>query len=240
MSQRFPAATLAAVQPRTRKAEQAAATRGLLVRVARELFGAHGYGGVSIDQIAERVGVTTGALYHHFRDKKELFRAVHEEVERELADRIGAEIAARVAPRGNAWQEVRAGAQAFLDACTDRDVQRIALLEAPSVLGWDASRDIAHYGLSLIRRGLEHACEQGLIGPHPIEPLAHLLRSAITEAALLLARSTNKVTARAEVGTALDRLLDGLRFAERRPPVRRRAPKARPKRARGRAARRGG
>jgi AcrR family transcriptional regulator len=177
---------------------------------------------VSIDEIAARAGVTTGALYHHFRDKKELFRAVYEDVEHELTERIGAGIAARAVTEANAWQDVRAGAQAFLDACQDRDVQRIALLEAPSVLGWDASRDIARYGLGLIRRGLERARDQGHIGSQPIEPLAHLLRSAITEGALLLARSREQASARAEIGTAVDRLIEGVRLAERHVPARRR------------------
>ena len=215
---------MSSVRGRTRKAEQAAATRALLVRVARELFGARGYGRVAIDEIAERVGVTTGALYHHFRDKRELFRAVYEEVERELSEKIASRIAARARSGSNAWQEVRAGAQAFLDACQDHDVQRIALLEARSVLGGDVSHDIALYGLDLIRRGLERAREQGHIGPQPIEPLAHLLRSAITEAAMLIARSADPSAARSEVGAALDRLIDGLRVAEPRSPARPRRP----------------
>lgn len=213
--------------PGSRKAARAAATRGLLVRVARELFGARGYGGVSPDEIAQRAGVTTGALYHHFRDKKQLFRAVHEEVERELSERIGSELARRTASSADAWQEVRAGAQAFLDACRDADVQRIALLEAPSVLGWDDSRDIARYGLALIRRGLERARDQGLIAAGPLEPLAHLLRSAITEAAILLARATNQAAARSEIGAALDGLIEGLRRAAPRTAARRRR-RARP------------
>jgi AcrR family transcriptional regulator len=206
-------------QPRRGKAEQAAATRAALVRVARRFFGARGYGAVPIDEIAGRVGLTVGALYHHFRDKRALFRAVYEDVEGDLAGRIRADIEARATSRTNAWQEVRAGAQAFLDACRDADVQRIVLLEAPSVLGWDASRDITSYGLGLIRRGLERAEEQGQLASQPIEPLAHLLRSAITEGAILLARSPDQASARVEIGEAIDRLIEGIRLAG--PKVRR-------------------
>jgi AcrR family transcriptional regulator len=206
------------MQVKSRKAEQAAATRRLLVSRARKLFGARGYANVALDEIAKREGVTIGALYHHFKDKRELFRAVYEEVESELGGKIAADIAAHSGHGSDAWQEVRRGAQAFLDACLDRGVQRIALIEAPSVLGHGTGRDIARYGLALIRRGLQRSVEQGHIKPQPIEPLAHLIRSAITEGAMLLARSADKTRARAEIGAAVNDLIDGLRYAQRKRP----------------------
>jgi len=203
------------VQARTRRAEQAAETRSLLVRAARELFGEHGYAGASMDEIAERVGVTTGGVYHHFADKRELFRAVYEEIERELAEAIIRGIQARAGEKGNAWEQVRAGAQAFLDACLDPGVQHVILVEAPSVLGWDSRRDIARYGLGLIRQGLERSIKQGLIEPQPVEPLAHLLRAALTEGGMLLARADDQNAAREEIGAAVDRLIEGLKCSQR-------------------------
>jgi AcrR family transcriptional regulator len=202
------------VQARTRKAEQAAETRNLLVQAARELFGERGFASTSIDEIAERVGVTTGGVYHHFADKRELFRAVHEEIERELAEAIIRGIEARSGAKANAWEQVRAGGQAFLDACMDPGVQHVIMLEAPSVLGWDSQRDIARYGLGLIRQGLERSIKQGLIEPQPVEPLAHLLRAALTEGGMLLARAEDQKDAREEIGAAVDRLIDGLRRSQ--------------------------
>lgn len=199
------------VQARTRKAEQAAETRSLLVQAARELFGERGYAGASIDEIAERVGVTTGGVYHHFGDKRELFRAVYEQIERELAEAIIRGIEARTSPTATAWEQVRAGGQAFLDACMDPGVQHVIMLEAPTVLGWESRRDIARYGLGLIRQGLERSIKQGLIEPQPVEPLAHLLRAALTEGGMLLARADDQRAARDEIGAAVDRLIDGLR-----------------------------
>jgi AcrR family transcriptional regulator len=202
------------VQVRTRKAEQAAETRSLLVRAARELFGERGYAGASIDEIAERVGVTTGGVYHHFPDKRELFRAVYEATERELAEAIMRGIEKRAGPNANAWEQVRAGGQAFLDACLDPGVQHVIMLEAPSVLGWDSRRDIARYGLALIRQGLERSIKQGLIEPQAVEPLAHLLRAALTEGGMLLARAEDQRVARREIGAAVDRLIEGLRSSQ--------------------------
>ena len=198
------------LQSRNRKAEQAAETRSLLVAEARKLFAERGYAGASIDDIAERVSVTIGAVYHHFRDKRELFRAVYDDVQHDLGRRIRSEMRSHVTSASHEW-DVIAGAHAFLDSCSDPAIQRIVLLEARSVLPFDASREISHFGLDLIRGGLQRAIDQGIIEPQPVEPLAHLLRSAITEGAIFVAGADNQKSARAEVGAALDRLINGLR-----------------------------
>ena len=198
------------VKPR-RKAEQSEQTRRLLLDVARELFAERGYAGTATEEIVQRAGVTRGALYHQFRDKEDLFRAVYEEVEYELAQKIVDGLRARLTSGADAWEQIRAGNEAFLDACLDPAVQRIALLDAPSVLDAASRREINQYGLGLIRRGLEMAIEQGLIDPQPIEPTAHLLRAVLNEAALLLARSPDSSAVRPEIGAAVDRLISGLR-----------------------------
>jgi AcrR family transcriptional regulator len=198
-------------RPPGRKAEQSEATRRRLLAVARELFAERGYAGTATEEVVQRAGVTRGALYHQFRDKEDLFRAVYEEVERELAERIVSGLRSRITAEADAWEQIRAGNEAFLDACLDPAVQRIALLDAPAVVDATSRRDINQYGLRLIRRGLEMAIEQGLIEPQPIEPTAHLVRAVLNEAALLLARSPDPAAARAEIGAAVDRLFSGLR-----------------------------
>ena len=194
-----------------RRAEQSEATRRRLLAVARELFAERGYAGTATEEVVQRAGVTRGALYHQFRDKEDLFRAVYEEVEYELAEKIVAGLRSRITADTDAWEQIRAGNEAFLDACLDPAVQRIALLDAPSVVNAAARREINQYGLGLIRRGLEMAIEQGLIDPQPIEPMAHLVRAVLNEGALLLARSPDPAADRAEIGAAVDRLLSGLR-----------------------------
>jgi AcrR family transcriptional regulator len=194
---------------RGRKAEQAEETRALLIAAARSRFGEAGYAGTSLDEIAAGVGVTIGALYHHFRDKRALFQAVHEQVERQLSRDVMTGMRERIGSDASAWDEVLAASHAFLDACMDSAVQRILMLEAPSLLS-DAPHEFARHGLEMIRLGLQRAMDQRLIEQQPVEPMAHLLRAALSEGALLLARSTDPAAARAEIGAAIDRLINGL------------------------------
>lgn len=185
-------------------------TRKALLLAARELFATQGFADTATEQIVQLAGVTRGALYYQFRDKQDLFREVYHQLEKELADGITSRFQELADGAPSAWQEVREGSQAFLDVCLDRDIQRIALLEAPAVLGRDASRDISRFGLSLIRRGLQRSIDQGFIPPQPVEPLAHLVRAALIEGAMLIARADDHDAARIEVGAAVDRLIGGL------------------------------
>lgn len=199
---------------RPAKQKRSEQTRREVLAAARLLFAERGFADVSMDQIAELVGVSRGPLYHYFADKQDLFRAVYEATEAELAEKVISNVRARsVAAGPDAWREVASGCQAFLDACLDPGVQRILLVEAPSVLGWDARKDIARHGLGMIRQGLKMAVDQGAIESQPVEPLAHLLRAVLTEGATLIARAEDPVSARVEVGAAVDRLIDGLRWS---------------------------
>ena len=195
--------------PRTTNAERSEATRARLLEVARRLFSERGYAGVGTEEIVREARVTRGALYHHFGDKRDLFRTVHEGVEQELAERIGADLAA-------GGQEpldlVRRGVGSFLDVCTDPAFARIALVEAPSVLGWAEWREIdAKYGLGLVTFGLENAMEAGVFRRQPVKPLAHLLLGAMGEAGMVIANAGDPHTARAEVEPPLLDLIEGLR-----------------------------
>ena len=82
----------------SRKAEQSDATRGALLSAARDLFTEHGYTATSTNEIADRAGVTRGALYHHFAAKDDLFRAVFELLEAEIAERVAREALAGADP----------------------------------------------------------------------------------------------------------------------------------------------
>ncbi len=200
---------------RPAKQQRSERTRRDLLDAAREAFTGRGFADASMEEIAERAGVSRGPLYHYFDSKQDLFAAVYEEVEQALAAEIGSEIQTRTAAETDAWQQVLVSSQAFLDVCLHPAVQRIALLEAPTVLGWEARGHIARYGLALIRRGLQNAIDQRLIEPQPVEPLAHILRAALSEGALYIARAEDQAAARVEVGAAIERLLEGLRRHKR-------------------------
>src|SRR6185369_15404638 len=194
---------------RTKHDLRSEATRRQLVSAARALFGASGYAGVGTEEIVRAAGVTRGALYHQFRDKADLFAAVAEEVEAEIADRIAA--GAAEAAADDPVCALRIGARLFLDACAEPEVERIILLDAPAVLGWEAWRDLAgRYGLGLVQSGLQSAIEAGAIAPQPVAPLAHVLIGALNESALYVARAEDPAAAREECVAILDRILHGL------------------------------
>jgi len=191
----------------SRKAQQSEATRAVLLAEARRLFADRGYAAVGTEAIVRAAGVTRGALYHHFDGKQELFRAVYEDVERELVERV----AAHATAAGDPLDALHAGVRAFLDACEDPAVQRIALIDAPSVLGWEQWREIdLKYGFGLMHGALAAAMDAGLIDRQPVRALAHLLLGALHEAALLVARADDGGRTRREVGRALARHLDAL------------------------------
>jgi AcrR family transcriptional regulator len=193
------------------KAEQADATRTALSAAARQLFTERGYAATSTTEIVERAGVTRGALYHHFAAKDELFRAVFEQLEGEVTKHVADEALTSTDP----LEQLRRGTRAYLDACIDPAVQRVVLLDGPSVLGWETWQEIEQrYGYGLVLAGIEAAIGAGLISAQPVEPLAHVLFGALTEAGMVVARADEPRTARADMEAAMDRLLDGLRAAD--------------------------
>jgi AcrR family transcriptional regulator len=193
---------------RTKHDLRSQATRRQLITTARRLFGARGYAAVGTEEIVRAAGVTRGALYHHFRDKADLFAAVAEEVEAEIAEQIAAGAAGAAADPVGA---LRAGARLFLQACAEPDVERIILLDAPAVLGWEAWRDLAgRYGLGLVQLGLQSAMDAGAIVPQPVIPLAHVLVGALDECALYVARAGDPAAAREECAMIIDRILRGI------------------------------
>ena len=196
-----------------KKVEQSEFTRAALLKSARELFTEHGYADTATEDIAQRAGVTRGAIYYQFRDKSGLFYAVLDGISLNTNEKVASAMQSDRGERGDLWDQiVRAGTEAYLDACMDPSVQRIGLIEAPAVLGWEEKRALdEQYGIGLIRGALQALLDAGLIAPQPLEPLAHLILSAITEAAMYIARADDMATARKEMGASLERLLDGLR-----------------------------
>ena len=194
-------------RPRT-KAAQRDATVAALIGAARKLFAERGYAAVGTEEIVQAAGVTRGALYHHFRDKEELFQAVLVQVSAETTTRIAREASAVDDP----WEELVTGIDAFLDACTTPEMQRIVLIDGPAVLGWDLWRAIdAEHGLGLLEQAVQNAIDAGRLAPQSARAVAHVLLGALDEAAMVVARAPDPVAARAEMGKTVRHLLDGLR-----------------------------
>src|SRR6185369_16846246 len=106
---------------------------------------------------------------------------------------------------------MKLGAATWLDACAEPQVQRIVLIEAPAVLGWERWREISlRYGMGLVQSLVDYAISVGRVAAQPAEPLSHVLIGALDEAALYQARAEDPERARREIGAVLDHLIDSL------------------------------
>ena len=193
--------------PRTQR-QRSDETMRNLVDSATGMFASKGYAATSIDDINNAAGVTRGALYHHFENKNEIFRAVFERKEQQLVEAITA--AATRAP--DPWTGFLAGCSAFLEACLEPSIQRIVLIDGPAVLGWDVIREIeSRYTLALIQRGLLGAMKAGRLRQRPVEALSHLLLGALSESAKGIARSDKPAATLKAARDELAKLLEALR-----------------------------
>jgi len=112
-------------------AERASASRATLIEVGRRLFGQHGFAATSTPMIAEAAGVSRGALYHHFKDKADLFAAV---VEAEFA-RLAEAINAAATEASDPLEKLIEGGENFITAASDPVSQKLLFIDGPAVLG---------------------------------------------------------------------------------------------------------
>ena len=178
-----------------RRIEQGRATRERLIETATGLFAERGYEGTSIETVLQESGVSRGALYHHFGSKEALFEAVLESVEAS----IGGAIVAEAIGTGDPVEALRAGARAWVRKARDPAVQRIAIVDAPAVVGWKRWREIdSRHGFGMVRATLEAIAATGRIRADSVDLLAHLLLAASLEAALVIANAEGAEAERQE------------------------------------------
>ena len=197
------------VNPLRTQAERSAATQRALVNAARPLFAREGFGSVSTEAVVRAAGVSRGALYHQFKDKTALFEAVFETVEQEVTSRLAMTVAESGETDPIVLMEL--GGHAWLDACAEPEVQRIVLLDAPAVLGWERWREIGmKYGVGLVEAMIAHAISAGRLEAQPARPLAHVLIGALDEAAMYVVRAEDPAAARDEMRAVISRLVRAL------------------------------
>jgi AcrR family transcriptional regulator len=190
------------------RAERGEATREALIEAARELFSERGYAAVGTNEVVQRAGVTRGAMYHHFPDKRELFRAVYEDTERRLVEGLAVQTAAIEDP----WEALVVGMRSFFDVASDPKLMQMGLIDGPAVLGWEAWREIGNrYGVKLTTTGLQRAMDAGVLRRADVTLLARMLLAALGEAAMLLASAEDPEAERARVEATVLVMLEGLR-----------------------------
>jgi len=193
------------------KKAQSAATIKRLLTVAMREFSQKGYAGASTEAIVKEARVTRGALYHHFKGKKDLFYAVFKAAQLQIGNRIEADADAA----DDLWDGLISGCNAFLKACSDPALQQVVVIDAPSVLDWNTYRSVdenlPESGLSLLKDCLRDLVAQDMIKPVSVDALAHLLSGAMDEAAVWIAQSRNPSIALPQAQQTLRRLLEGLK-----------------------------
>lgn len=181
------------------------ATRAALLAAARKHFARAGYTRAQIGQIAADARVTTGAVYHHFSNKKALFQAVAEELEAEILKRGLAE------EDPDPWLRFQAGFDRLIDYCSAGEVQRILFVEAPQVMGPEAWRKIElRYAYGALHETLPKLIEAGIIKPYPLELVARTLLALLRETSAEVARSKGDRQVRVQVGELAKGVMNAL------------------------------
>ena len=190
-----------------KRAAQGRATRGQLIEVATRLFTEHGYEGTSIEAVLAAAGVSRGALYHHFAGKEALFEAVVVAITEGVTARMAEAISGCTDP----VDAMRTAALAWIGLAGDPVVQRIVLVDAPSVLGWDRWRAMDDgRTLGALRIMLQAVSDSGRLPSELVGPFAHMILAALDEITLVTARAADSKAAVAEARTAVEALLDRL------------------------------
>jgi AcrR family transcriptional regulator len=188
------------------RSEMIAETRAKLLRAARHAFGAKGYAAASMDDFTAEAGLTRGALYHHFGDKKGLLRAVIAEIDAEMNVRLR-EVSCRA---GTPWQAFSDECIAYLEMALEPEIRRIVLRDGPSVLGDPSTWDGQSECIASMAGSLRRLAEDGVIVPVDPETTARLLNGAMLHAAQWIANALDPEAAARHSVKAFGALLSGL------------------------------
>ncbi len=190
-----------------RQEDRSSATQAILIAAGRRAFLENGYAGTSTPSLAKATGVSRGALYHHYEDKKALFRAVVEEIQTEVFNAIEERAVAAKDP----IEGLKLGSRAFLEEASKAEFVRIVMMEGPSVLGFNEWRAIERKtGVQSLVEGLAYAVEQGAIDVPSVEIMAALLSGALNEGVMTLFAGDNDQATLDSVYQNICRLIDGL------------------------------
>ncbi len=182
--------------------------RQALVRAARALFARRGYAAVSVDEIAEAAGLTKGAIYHQFEDKKDVFRAACEAVLDDVVARLAGGVRGQT---HHSVEEIVTGADLLFDAYESDEARQLFLIDGPAILGlaeWTAMQQALR--TELADHALGHLVDAGLIPKRVAPMLSHLLFGAFIQGVLQIASAEDKRAAAKSARTAYRRLAQGL------------------------------
>lgn len=195
--------------PPKRRSEMVEETRAKLVRAARAAFAEKGYAAASMDDLTAEAGLTRGALYHNFGDKRGLLQAVVNQIDEEMAARARA-IGSQA---GTAWEGLLAEGAAYIEMALEPEVQRVVLLDGPAVLGDPSQWPSQNSCLRATTETIQALIAQGTVRPVDAEAAARLLNGAALNAALWIAASDDPKAVLAKAVDAFRCLAGGLLVA---------------------------
>jgi AcrR family transcriptional regulator len=191
-----------------RRQDRGQATREQLVVEATRLFAERGFEATSVEAVLDAAGVSRGSLYHHFKSKDALFEAVLDAEEARIGE---ATMLAALGAGDDPVAQLRAGALEWIRLAGDPVVQRIVLIDAPAVLGWERWREIEEQNaLGMLRAGLQSVADDARLDAGLVDPFAHMLLASINELALVVARAEDTGGAQDQASVAIDALLSRL------------------------------
>lgn len=189
-----------------RRSETMEENRAKMIAAARKAFAEKGFVAASMDELTASVGLTRGALYHNFGDKKGLLAAVVDQIDGEMAQRAKAEAAEVV----DDWDRLLAEGVAYIKMALDPEVQRIVLLDGPAFLGDPARWPGQLSCLESTRQSIINMLERGVIKPVDAAAAAYMLNSAAMSAALWIAASQDPQKALPDIIAVFRQLASGL------------------------------
>ncbi len=193
-----------------RTKEQAAETRGALLRAARESFSNQGFADTSVAAVAAAAGTTKGALFHYFSSKEVLFLEVWTALQLEM-DAAARNAAAAARSRTDPYAAFLAGCRVYLEWATRPDYQTVVLVDGPSVLGMARWHELDFkLGMNNMTQGAAYLARQGVLAEDRVRPAAVLLQAALNGAGFALSSSYRDVTVE-ELFTTFEQILRGLR-----------------------------
>ncbi|WP_426576553.1 TetR/AcrR family transcriptional regulator [Xenorhabdus stockiae] len=191
---------------RRTRTEMIEETRSKLLAAARNAFGSLGYANTSMDDFTAKVGLTRGALYHHFGDKKGLLMAVVEQIDSEMDQHLQS-----ISDNAkDSWTGFRDRCRAYLTMSLNREFQQIVLRDSKIILG-DQFRESQSYCIASMKKLLEKMIFEKKIKDVDAESLACLINGSLVEAALWIADDTDQKAKLEKIIPAFDLLLDGLK-----------------------------
>lgn len=182
-----------------------------LIAIARAHFTEYGYANTALQSIVEEAELTRGAVYHHFRNKEELFRAVLDDIQREVAERVEEAASRSEEP----WQQLYLGCRAFVEAAVEEQNRRIMLIDGPAILGWETWREMdKDHSMRLLREQLDYMQEEGYMRQIPLDALTHFISGGLNEMTLWLANGAADRKSFDETMEVLTLFLKGFGFPD--------------------------